>query len=94
MGVIIETSGLTKRFRQLTAVNDLNLKVEEGAVYGFVGPNGAGKTTTLRILATLLSASEGEARVAGYSVRDRQQEVRRAIGYMPDFFGVYGDMRV
>jgi ABC-2 type transport system ATP-binding protein len=94
MGAIVETFGLTKQYRQLTAVNDLRLTVDEGAVYGFVGPNGAGKTTTLRILATLLRATEGEARVAGYSVRDRPNEVRRVIGYMPDFFGVYGDMRV
>jgi len=94
MGVIIETRGLTKRYGQLTAVADLDLVVEEGAVYGFVGPNGAGKTTTMRILATLLRPTAGEAWVAGHSVLKDRRGVRRAIGYMPDFFGVYGDMKV
>jgi len=92
--VIIETRGLTKRYGRLTAVEKLNLTVEEGAVFGFVGPNGAGKTTTMRILATLLRPTAGEAWVAGYSVLKKRRDVRRAIGYMPDFFGVYGDMKV
>ncbi|HIQ00511.1 MAG TPA: ABC transporter ATP-binding protein [Anaerolineales bacterium] len=94
MATIIETRGLTKRYGRLTAVADLNLQVEEGAVYGFVGPNGAGKTTTMRILATLLRPTAGEAWVAGHSVLKDRRGVRRAIGYMPDFFGVYGDMKV
>ncbi len=91
---IIEARGLTKRYGQLTAVAGLDLSVEEGAVFGFVGPNGAGKTTTMRILATLLRPTAGEAWVAGHSVRKDRRGVRRAIGYMPDFFGVYGDMKV
>ena len=91
---IIEMRGLTKRYRQLTAVEDLDLSVEEGTVFGFVGPNGAGKTTTMRILATLLRPTAGEAWVAGHSVVDERRAVRRAVGYMPDFFGVYGDMKV
>ncbi|HIE37954.1 MAG TPA: ATP-binding cassette domain-containing protein [Anaerolineae bacterium] len=86
MATIIETRGLTKRYGRLTAVADLNLQVEEGAVYGFVGPNGAGKTTTMRILATLLRPTAGEAWVAGHSVLKDRRGVRRAIGYMPDFF--------
>jgi ABC-2 type transport system ATP-binding protein len=94
MAAIVETKGLVKRYGQLTAVKDLDLAVEEGAVFGFVGPNGAGKTTTMRILATLLRPTAGEARVAGYSVRKDRRSVRRAIGYMPDFFGVYDDMKV
>ncbi len=94
MAAIVETKGLVKRYGQLTAVKDLDLVVEEGAVFGFVGPNGAGKTTTMRILATLLRPTAGEARVAGYSVRKDRRSVRRAIGYMPDFFGVYDDMKV
>ena len=92
--VIIETRGLTKKYGQVMAVEDLDLVVEQGAVFGFVGPNGAGKTTTMRILSTLLRPTAGEAWVAGHSVRDDRREVRRAIGYMPDFFGVYGDMKV
>ena len=91
---IIEMRGLTKRYRQRTAVEELDLAVEEGAVFGFVGPNGAGKTTTMRILATLLRPTAGEAWVAGHSVVDERRAVRRAVGYMPDFFGVYGDMKV
>ena len=91
---IIETRGLTKRYGQLTAVEELDLAVEEGAVFGFVGPNGAGKTTTMRVLATLLRPTAGEAWIAGHSVLAERRAVRRAIGYMPDFFGVYGDMKV
>ncbi|MEE9616421.1 MAG: ABC transporter ATP-binding protein [Anaerolineae bacterium] len=91
---IIETRGLTKQYGKLTAVEELALTVEEGAVFGFVGPNGAGKTTTMRILATLLRPTAGEAWVAGHSVLKERRDVRRAIGYMPDYFGVYGDMKV
>ncbi len=91
---IIETRGLTKQYGKLTALKSLNLKVETGSVFGFVGPNGAGKTTTMRILATLLRPTAGGAWVAGHSVLKERREVRRAIGYMPDFFGVYGDMKV
>jgi ABC-2 type transport system ATP-binding protein len=94
MAAIVETRGLVKQYGRLTAVKELDLAVEEGAVFGFVGPNGAGKTTTMRILSTLLRPTAGEAWVAGYSVRKQRRGVRRAIGYMPDFFGVYGDMRV
>ncbi|HEC21888.1 MAG TPA: ABC transporter ATP-binding protein [Chloroflexi bacterium] len=94
MAAIIETKGLTKRFKSVTAVKDLTLTVEEGAIYGFVGPNGAGKTTTMHILTTLLTPTAGEAWVAGYSVTKQSRDVRRVIGYMPDFFGVYDDMKV
>lgn len=94
MAVIIETKGLTKHYKTVVAVQDLSLRVEEGAIYGFVGPNGAGKTTTMHILTTLLQPTAGEAWVAGFSVTKQPREVRRAIGYMPDFFGVYDDMKV
>jgi ABC-2 type transport system ATP-binding protein len=94
MAHIIEIEGLTKQYGSLTALNNLNLQVEEGAIVGFIGPNGAGKTTTMRILTTLLKPTKGQARVAGYSVTSHPREVRQAIGYMPDFFGVYDDMKV
>jgi ABC-2 type transport system ATP-binding protein len=94
MPPIIETKNLTKRYGALVAVNDLSLQVEQGAIYGFVGPNGAGKTTTMRMLTTLLQPTSGEAYVAGCSVAKDPRGVRRAIGYMPDFFGVYDDMKV
>lgn len=91
---IIEIQGLTKLYNGLTALDDLTLGVEEGAVVGFIGPNGAGKTTTMRILTTLLQPTRGQAWVAGHEVTREPKEVRRVIGYMPDFFGVYEDMKV
>jgi ABC-2 type transport system ATP-binding protein len=91
---MIETRDLTKMYGELYALNRLNLKLERGDVYGFIGPNGAGKTTTMRILATLLNPTWGEASVCGYSIYNNAKEIRRLMGYMPDFFGVYDDMKV
>jgi ABC-2 type transport system ATP-binding protein len=91
---MIETHDLTKMYGELYALNRLNLTLSQGDVYGFIGPNGAGKTTTMRILATLLNPSWGEATVCGYSIYTGSKEIRRVIGYMPDFFGVYDDMKV
>jgi ABC-2 type transport system ATP-binding protein len=68
--------------------------LSRGDLFGFIGPNGAGKTTTMRILATLLNPTWGEAYVGGHSIYTRPKEIRRMIGYMPDFFGVYDDMKV
>ncbi len=94
MSAIIEIRDLTKRYGRLTAVDHLSLEVPAGGIFGFVGPNGAGKTSTMRILTTLLKPTSGEAFVAGHSVLRRPREVRRIIGYMPDYFGVYDDMTV
>ena len=91
---MIETRDLTKVYGNLYAVNRLNLTLDKGDVYGFIGPNGAGKTTTMRILATLLNPTWGEASVCGYSIYTAAKEIRRLVGYMPDFFGVYDDMKV
>jgi ABC-2 type transport system ATP-binding protein len=91
---MIETRDLTKMYGDLYALNRLTIKLERGDVYGFIGPNGAGKTTTMRILATLLNPTWGEAAVCGYSIYNGAKEIRRLIGYMPDFFGVYDDMKV
>ncbi len=91
---MIEIHGLTKKYGELFAIRDIHIKLEAGDVFGFIGPNGAGKTTTMRILATLLQPTWGEASVAGYSIYTQPKEIRRAIGYMPDFFGVYDDMKV
>src|SRR5688500_2442733 len=85
---IIQIDHLTKRYRDLVAVRDLNLRIEKGDVFGFIGPNGAGKTTTIKILATLLEPSSGNAYIDGIDVLRHPLEVRRIIGYMPDFFGV------
>ncbi len=91
---MIETRDLTKMYGELYALDRLNLRLDRGDDYGFIGPNGAGKTTTMRILATLLNPSYGEATVCGYSIYNGAKEIRRLIGYMPDFFGVYDDMKV
>ncbi|MEP3480896.1 MAG: ABC transporter ATP-binding protein [Fuerstiella sp.] len=91
---MIETRNLTKRYGHLVAVNDINLKLDEGDVFGFIGPNGSGKTTTMRMIATLLNPDHGEAYVCGKSIYTNQEEIRRLVGFMPDFFGVYDDMTV
>lgn len=91
---MIETNQLTKRYGDLIAVNHINLKLSEGDVFGFIGPNGSGKTTTMRMLATLLNPDYGEAYVCGKSIYTHPQEIRRLVGFMPDFFGVYDDMTV
>src|SRR5215210_5854282 len=91
---VVQTYNLTKRYGPFTALHELNMQIEKGAIHGFIGPNGAGKTTTMRILATLMAPTSGEAWVSGYPVMQEPLEVRRRIGYMPDFFGVYDNMKV
>jgi ABC-2 type transport system ATP-binding protein len=91
---VVETRGLVKRYGDHLAVAGIDLVVGPGEIYGLVGPNGAGKTTTMKILATLLAPSAGEAYVTGIPVDADPLEVRRRIGYMPDFYGVYDDLRV
>jgi ABC-2 type transport system ATP-binding protein len=94
MTAVVRTTGLVKRYDGTLAVAGLDLEVPQGEIFGLVGPNGAGKTTILRILATLLEPTAGEAEVAGVSVRRHPNEVRRVLGFMPDVFGVYDDMKV
>lgn len=94
MDNIIETREVRKSFGGFEALHGVSINVPAGSIYGFVGPNGAGKTTTMRILTTLTRPSTGEAWVAGHSVLEDRRAVRRAIGYMPDEFGVYEDLRV
>ena len=94
IATMIETRQLTKRYGHLIAVNEINLSLKEGDVFGFIGPNGSGKTTTMRMIATLLNPDYGEAYVCGKSIYTHQREIRRLVGYMPDFFGVYDDMTV
>ncbi|MEB2298341.1 ABC transporter ATP-binding protein [Lysinibacillus xylanilyticus] len=91
---MIEIRDLTKRYGSFTALDHLNLSLEEGVVFGFVGANGAGKSTTFSILATLLSPTSGDALINGKSVIKEPKEVRKQIGYMPDFFGVYDQLKV
>ncbi len=91
---MIETINLTKRYGELVALNNLNLTISEGDCFGFIGPNGAGKTTTIKILATLLKPTSGQANVAGYTVGYQNRLIRPLIGYVPDFLGAYEDMVV
>jgi ABC-2 type transport system ATP-binding protein len=91
---VIKTEELTKQYGKLFAVKDLTLELREGDLFGFIGPNGSGKTTTMKMLATLLQPTYGEAYVCDLSVYTHPKEIRRLIGFMPDFFGVYDDMKV
>jgi ABC-2 type transport system ATP-binding protein len=90
----VQTTGLTRVYGSMIALNALTLTVNRGDLFGFIGSNGAGKTTTLRILATFLAPSGGKAEVLGHDVVHDADRVRHIIGYMPDFFGVYKDMEV
>ena len=91
---VIKTVDLTKKYGDSFAIQAIELDLEPGDLFGFIGPNGAGKTTTMRILATLLNPTWGEAYVCGNSIYTKPKEIRRLVGYMPDFFGVYDDMKV
>lgn len=91
---MIKTVDLTKKYGDTFAIRAIDLDLGEGDLFGFIGPNGAGKTTTMRIIATLLDPTWGEAYVCGNSVHTHPKEIRRLVGYMPDFFGVYDDMTV
>jgi ABC-2 type transport system ATP-binding protein len=91
---MIEIKKLTKTFGDLVAVDELDLRIEAGDIFGFIGPNGAGKTTTMRILVTLMEPTRGSAFIDGLDVTKKGKEVRRRVGYMPDFMGVYDDLKV
>jgi ABC-2 type transport system ATP-binding protein len=94
MAAVIKTVNLAKRYGTLVALSNLNLEIAEGDCFGFIGPNGAGKTTTIKILATLLQPTWGEARVCDYVVGYQSRSIRPMIGYVPDYFGAYEDMAV
>jgi len=94
MTAMIEVTGLTKRYRERTAVEDLTFTVPEGEILGFLGPNGAGKSTTMRILTGYLPASSGTVRVAGFDVFEDPYEVKRRIGYLPETPPLYPEMTV
>jgi ABC-2 type transport system ATP-binding protein len=89
---MIRTHDLTRRFEETTAVDRLNLEVPAGEVFGFLGPNGAGKTTTIRMLTCLIGPSEGEAEVAGFSIRRQAPEVRRRVGILTEAPGLYDSL--
>lgn len=91
---MIEITGLTKKYGKFMALEDLNLSIDAGVVFGFVGANGAGKSTTFSILSTLLAPTSGQAFVNGVNVVENPAEARKYLGYMPDFFGVYDQLKV
>ena len=91
---MIEVNNLAKHFKRVRAVDGISFRVDEGDIYGFIGPNGAGKTTTIKMLATLLLPTSGSASVGGYDVVTESDKVRQLLGYMPDYFGVYNDLKV
>ena len=91
-GTIIETKALTKRYGALTAVDDLNLTVRQGEVFGLLGPNGAGKTTTTLMLLGLTEPTSGTASISGVDCTRNPIQVKRFVGYLPDNMGFYPDM--
>ena len=91
---MIKTENLTRKYGDMFAIKGIELDLQQGDLFGFIGPNGAGKTTTMRIIATLTEPSWGEAYVCNHSIYSEPKEIRRLVGYMPDFFGVYDDMKV
>src|SRR6478752_8080463 len=90
----VETRELTKKYGKAVALDRLTLTVERGQILGFVGPNGAGKTTTIKILVGLARPTSGSARVAGVDCVTEARKIKRLVGYMPDTFGSYDNMRV
>jgi ABC-2 type transport system ATP-binding protein len=91
---VVQTSGLTKKFGSLVAVDHMDLSVKSGEIFGFLGPNGAGKTTTVRILCGLMMPTSGNATVVGHDVVTEPEEVKQRIGYMPQAYGLYDDLTV
>jgi len=91
---VIKTVNLTKKYGDMYAIRGIDLDLHQGDLFGFIGPNGAGKTTTMRIIATLLTPTYGEAYVCDQSIYTNPKEIRSLVGFMPDFFGVYDDMTV
>ncbi len=91
---MLRLENVTKNYGKFTAVNNLSLQIKEGEIFGFVGPNGAGKTTTLKMIATLLKPSYGKIYIDDFEITSNVKRVRGAMGYMPDFFGVYDNLKV
>ena len=94
MPAAIDVRGLTKRYDTVTALSGISLEVQPGEIMGFLGPNGAGKTTTLRILTNLIAPTEGSVRIDGLDVAEHSLEVRRRIGYLPEYVALYPELRV
>lgn len=94
MAVAIDVAGLTKRYDQSVALDQVSFQVQDGEIMGFLGPNGAGKTTTMRILTGIIAPTAGTAKIAGYDIATQSIEVRRRIGYLPENVALYPELRV
>jgi len=92
--IVIETNRLTKRFKHVTAVDGIDLRIRRGEIFGLLGPDGAGKTTTIRMLCAIMNPTAGTARVAGFDTVREPEEIKKRIGYMPQQFSLYGDLTV
>jgi len=93
MGVVLEVQDLKKRYGSLEALKGVSFKVEEGEIFGLIGPNGAGKTTTLRIIATLLTPTDGRVTFMGYDLKKHPEKFREHISYLPEEAGAYRNMK-
>lgn len=91
---MLEIQNLTKRYGKFLALDNLNLHIDKGEIFGFVGPNGAGKTTTMRIVCGLLKSTSGSVFVDGINAITNPEDIKRKVGYVPDFFGVYDNLKV
>ncbi|HYV96551.1 MAG TPA: ABC transporter ATP-binding protein [Gemmatimonadaceae bacterium] len=90
----VEVRGLTRRFGDFVAVDNVTFDVEKGEIFGFLGPNGAGKTTTIKMLSGLLAPTSGDGRVAGFDIRTDTESIKEHIGYMSQLFSLYADLTV
>ncbi|MDX1681675.1 MAG: ABC transporter ATP-binding protein, partial [Phycisphaeraceae bacterium] len=91
---VVKTQKLTKKFGEFTALNELSIELDRGRILGFIGPNGAGKTTTIKILVGLARPTSGKAWIAGADCEQEAKQIKKLVGYMPDTFGAYENMRV
>src|SRR6185295_7838491 len=94
MAVAIDVAGLTKRYDNSVALDQVSFQVQDGEIMGFLGPNGAGKTTTMRILTGIIAPSSGTAKIAGFDVTTQSLDVRRQIGYLPENVALYPELRI
>ena len=92
--LVIETKELTRTFKHVVAVDNLNLKIHQGEIFGLVGPDGAGKSTTIRLLAAIMNPTSGSAKVAGFDTVRQPESIKQLIGYMAQRFNLYGDLSV
>jgi len=94
MGLEIQSFSLTKKFGDIVAVDNLNVEVKGGTIFGLIGPDGAGKTTTMRMLTSILTPDNGSAKIGGLDIIEDSEKIKNIIGYMPQKFSLYGDLTI